>query len=279
MSSIDFQKLLFLWCQEPDVQAHYDFIPYRFGALSFTSDADRRKLVERGYLADDHKNWALEESGRSAILRDTELRGQARAFSARCPKLRGDALVALSYRRYPWFATRSEITDRILAGDEATRARIDRVRSKAGEPGVVTVGYEGRSFESYLTLLLKSGVTVLCDVRRNPISRRYGFSKSALARGCENIGVRYEHIPELGIPSSERQGLDTQADYDALFELYERTSLPLQGPSLALIQSLVEGGNRVALTCFEELPEQCHRHCVAEALERAHGPAYSALHL
>ena len=40
---LDFQKLLFLYCQEPSTgEAPYDFVPYKFGAFSFTSYADRR---------------------------------------------------------------------------------------------------------------------------------------------------------------------------------------------------------------------------------------------
>ncbi len=278
VGKLDYQKLLFLWCQELASETNYDFLPYKFGAFSFTSHADRTKLIERGYLDNDDKSWVITDTGRLAIAHDA-VRGQARTYVARATKLRGDALVALSYRRYPWYATRSEMAARVLAGDDDTLARIEGLKPKPGAPGVVTLGYEGRSFEAYLTLLLKSGVTILCDVRRNPISRRYGFSKSALARGCENIGIGYEHLPELGIASSERQGLDTQADYDALFETYERTSLPRQGVALARISALVQEGHRVALTCFEELPEQCHRHCVAEALERAHGATYAPLHL
>ena len=43
---MDFQKLLFLYCHEEE-PAPYEFVPYKFGAFSFTSYADRRKLVER----------------------------------------------------------------------------------------------------------------------------------------------------------------------------------------------------------------------------------------
>jgi len=35
----------------------------------------------------------------------------------------------------------------------------------------------------------------------------------------------------------------------------------------------------VALTCFERLPQQCHRHCVAEALEHLGGAKLKAHHL
>ena len=120
---------------------------------------------------------------------------------------------------------------------------------------------------------------MLCDVRRNPLSRKYGFSKGTLAKGCEGVGVRYEHLPELGIPSDQRRGLETQADYDELFAEYERTSLPHQNQALATIAHWVRAGERVALTCYELLPEQCHRHCVAEALESSFGKGFAAQHL
>jgi hypothetical protein len=39
---VDFQKLLFLYCEEPTSGRPYDFVPYKFGPFSFTSYADRR---------------------------------------------------------------------------------------------------------------------------------------------------------------------------------------------------------------------------------------------
>lgn len=48
---------------------------------------------------------------------------------------------------------------------------------------------------------------------------------------------------------------------------------------LTKIREWIDGGERVALTCFEHLPHQCHRHCVAEALEARFGKDFSATHL
>ena len=45
-----------------------------------------------------------------------------------------------------------------------------------------SIGYEGRTPEEFLDLLRKAGVTLVCDVRRNPISRKRGFSKGTLSR-------------------------------------------------------------------------------------------------
>jgi uncharacterized protein (DUF488 family) len=93
------------------------------------------------------------------------------------------------------------------------------------------------------------------------------------------VGIRYEHLPELGINSEERRDLKTQADYDALFAEYERKTLPKQAEALAGIRTWVKQGERVALTCFELLPHQCHRHCVAEALAHNSGKDLVAVHL
>jgi len=146
-------------------------------------------------------------------------------------------------------------------------------------PTLYTIGYEGRTLDNYLTILLNNGVTTLCDVRRNPISRKPGFSRRALARGCEGVGIRYEHLPELGIASERRRGLRTQSDYDALFADYERTWLPLQEGALRTIHGWIADGERVALTCYENTPDRCHRHCVADALAHAHCHGLTIRHL
>jgi uncharacterized protein (DUF488 family) len=275
--NLDFQKLLFLYCQDVAAESPYEFVPYRFGAFSFTSYADRRKLVERGFLASDEQKWQLTDAGRKAIGRTQDL--LVTAFARKVGKMRGEALVAETYRRFPYYATRSEIAERVLRGDVTALHHIEAARPSAESAPVMTIGYEGRTIERYLNELLRSRVTLLCDVRRNPISRKYGFSKTTLAKGCEGVGIRYEHVPELGIASDQRHNLETQADYDALFAEYERESLPKQAVTLARIAAWVHAGERIALTCYELLPVQCHRHCVAETLENDFGKRFAAKHL
>lgn len=277
--NLDFQKLLFVHCQQAGEAAAYEFVPYKFGAFSFTSYADRRKLMERGLIEDDEQHWKLTEAGRKAIKSTRATTTLLATFAQQHGTLRGDALVADTYRRFPYYATRSEIADRVLAGDTASLRRIAAARPARSPAGMATIGYEGRSLENYLNELLRSGVTLLCDVRRNPISRKYGFSKGTLAKGCEGVGIRYAHLPELGIASDKRQHLEEQADYDLLFKDYEKHALPKQSPALETIRAWVAAGERVALTCYERAPGQCHRHCVAEALEEKFGVAFAASHL
>ncbi len=277
VANTDFQKLLFLYAQEWETEPSYEFVPYQFGGFSFTSYADKRRLIEQDLLVADEQHWTLTAAGRAAA--QSPAASRLSRFAQAVAGKRGDTLIAEVYRRHPWYATRSKIAERVLP-HAADRAAIAAARPAPQGPGLVTIGYEGRSLENYLNALLRDSVTLLCDVRRNPLSRKYGFSKSTLSKACEGVGIRYEHLPELGIASEERRELNDQADYDALFAVYERDSLPQQTAALAKIRGWIErDGQRVALTCFEAQPCQCHRHCVAEALERLGGSRLVPHHL
>lgn len=265
LGSTDFQKLLWLYCQAIE-RPIYEFVPYKYGGFSFTSYADKRKLIAQGLLANTDHEWQLTELGHAAVKPMRVMRQQASQFAQRHAHLRGEALIAYTYRRCPWLATRSEIAIHVLHNDLISLNAIHQAKPTKNSPGIWTVGYEGLSVEAYLNKLLLNDISVLCDVRRNPLSRKYGFSKKELARNCERLGIRYHHLPELGIDSADRANLNSQSDYDALFALYKQRDLPHQTDALHIIQSWVLNGDRVALTCYELLPHQCHRHCVAEAV-------------
>ncbi len=279
MGKLDFQKLLFLYTQEVEKVPSYEFIPYHYGAFSYTSYADKNRLIARGFLQDEEKHWRLTDSvARESVW--SQVTGQDMdAFVARYKFLRGDDLVAQSYRKYPYYAINSKMADRILSNDAQALRAIQEAKPSPFMPGLCTIGYEGKSLENYINRLITGGVNLLCDVRRNPLSRKYGFSKATLSRACEGVGIRYEHLPELGIASEERRNLKTQADYDALFSVYDRRCLPIQSDALQTIQSWVNSGYRVALTCYEQHHEQCHRSRVARALEMRAGADMTTLHL
>lgn len=274
----DFQKLLLLYTHDWQTEPSYEFVPYHFGGFSFTSYADKRRLIERGLLIEHESQWELSATGRQAARRERPLVEHTLRFAAANP-LRGDELIADVYRRHPYYATRSKVANRVLPA-KADRERVAAARPTPLGPGLLTIGYEGKSLENYLNQLLRASVTVLCDVRRNPLSRKYGFAKSTLRQACDGVGIRYEHLPELGIASEERRDLKVQADYDSLFAIYERDNLPKQTAALAKIRAWIEHEHeRVALTCYEAEPCQCHRHCVAEALERLGVGALIPYHL
>jgi uncharacterized protein (DUF488 family) len=279
LNRLDFQKLLFMFCQEQGPAPSYEFVPYRYGGFSFTSYADMRRLIDQGLLADEEHLWKLTPAGQRAAAVAPTVRHKFTAFVRQHEKLRGDALVAEAYRRYPYYAIRSEMAENLFRKDKHSMAAVLAARPPQGRAGICTIGYEGRSLESYLNCLIVTGVSLLCDVRRNPLSRKYGFSRKTLIQACEGVGIRYEHLPELGVASEERRGLNSQAAYDSLFRTYRRETLLNQRKALAQIREWVGQGKRVALTCFEAQPLQCHRHCIAEALQEQFGEGLAPTHL
>ena len=62
--------------------------------------------------------------------------------------------------------------------------------------------------------------------------------------------------------------MNTQRDYDILFERYEQTTLRNNWKYLLDVREIISQYNRVCLTCFEKDPKQCHRTRVARALMR-----------
>ncbi|MGH2622635.1 MAG: DUF488 family protein, partial [Sphingobacterium sp.] len=134
-----------------------------------------------------------------------------------------NTLIKHTYKNYPFWAIKSLILDNILDSEEIKVVNDSKPTSNSII--LFTIGYEGVSLESYLLKLIKNGVKVLVDVRRNPLSMKFGFSKTLLKKYCSAVDIEYIHIPEVGIESESRKSLNSQADYDKLFENYKKTNL------------------------------------------------------
>lgn len=170
--------------------------------------------------------------------------------------------------------------DQSILNDSATHVAeecaIQSVRDNS--PALFTIGYEGRSLEKYLRLLLEQNVSVLCDVRKNAFSMKFGFSKHQLKPACEAVGMRYEHIPDLGIESELRKGI-AAADKSELFRDYAERTLPAHMDAVNEVLRLFRGSERVALTCFEADQCDCHRGCLSVLLEKLGRGEVQAVHL
>ena len=173
-------------------------------------------------------------------------------------------LIRFTYQKYPYYAINSSIAQDLLTKTELKIVEQQRVYKS--EQQLFSIGYEGISLETYINKLIQNDVHVLCDVRKNAFSQKYGFSKNQLQKACEGVGIQYIHIPELGIESDKRQTLKSQKDYDALFEMYEQTTLKEKKEYIIKIQDLIEKEKRVALTCFEKDPLQYHRTRIIKVL-------------
>ncbi len=263
LRNTDMEKLLFLYCAESG-EHYYDFFPHKFGCFSFLSYQDKRVLTRQGFLDDVDSFKLKRRHGYLASLRADE-RQHVEGFARRTKKLRGTNLIRNVYVNFPYYAIRSEIKETILSEKELRE--VERAKDPDNAVCLMTIGYEGLTIDSYINKLINNNVVLVIDVRRNPLSMKYGFSKTHFRGYLERAGIRYEHIPALGIESSQRKNLVTAEDYKSLFRKYASTSLPRCEKELQLVTSLVEKHRRVALTCFEANSQSCHRHTITEFLQ------------
>lgn len=263
LEKIRLQKLLFLFSQK-QVKPEYEFIPYKYGCYSYSANADLTTMVTKNQLSETNSSFIKVEKIPCLRLLKPEDQTKLKGIVSLYGKMNSDALMKHTYKNFPYWAINSVKAESILSADEFEAVQSQKNKSK--NIVLFTIGYEGSSLEGYLNRLLKNGVKVLIDVRNNPLSMKYGFSKTLLKRYCESIGITYMHFPEVGIQSDKRQELNTQADYDMLFKQYRNDNLSKTKDSQSNILNILMTHKKIALTCFEADVCQCHRKHLAEAI-------------
>lgn len=263
LPKISLQKLLFLF-SERQSDPEYRFVPYYYGCYSFSANADLTTMVRKGYLAEDFDNFKvickqdficeLKESDRK-VLR--QLKKEFADFSPL-------ALMKLTYHDYPYYAINS-IKAKEIVGEEQYSSILN-AKPVGKDIILFTIGYEGISLEEYFNRLIKNDVKVLVDVRNNPLSMKFGFSKKKLETFCSALNIEYLHIPEVGIQSSQRKNLVSQNEYDVLFDRYKHHTLTNTLSHQTRLLTLLKDKKRIALTCFEANICQCHRLHLAQAV-------------
>jgi uncharacterized protein (DUF488 family) len=276
IDKISLQKLLFLFTKR-QTKAEYDFIPHLFGCYSYSAVADLTAMVNKEILSESKSHYTkVDTTDYLNILKETD-RKLLQEIKSNYGKMTTDALMKYTYLYFPYWAINSKKAKEILSTEQFEK--VNNSRPKGDKTVLFTIGYEGISLEEYLNRLLKNDVKILVDVRSNPLSMKYGFSKSQLQRYCENLGIRYVHFPEVGIQSEQRQELNTQADYDKLFAIYRQSYLTKTTVLQEKILNLLKENKRIALTCFEANINQCHRKHLAEAIESLPSFEYEVKHI
>lgn len=272
----DCQKLLFLFCKTTE-RNHYDFFPYQYGGFSFLSYRDKATLTGMGLLADTEDFQLGATVAYLPQLDRANDRAQLLAFTSEFADCRGNSLIREAYLRFPRYASRSTILARVL-----TRQEIARVKpwwSDDEAPCLFTIGYQDRSIDAYLDLLIAHNVRALVDVRDSPRSMKYGFSQARLRHYATSAGLQYYHLPGLGVPRHLRADLAGPEDYRQLFDRYTDDILPKRGDDLHQLRSVLARNSRVALTCFEKDPSACHRHCISDHMAATSGRQLDVTHL
>lgn len=276
LEKIRLQKLLFLLSRQ-QTKPDYDFVPYKYGCYSFSANADLTAMVKNGMLteteSDFKKNDAVDYFG---MLKQADQK-HILEIQNRYGKMNAAALMKHTYINFPFWATKSLKASEIL--DEMAYSKVLNTVPIFDETILYTIGYEGISLEGYLLKLLRNDVKVLVDVRRNPLSMKFGFSKTLLQRYCNALDIEYIHYPDVGIQSEERQELNCQADYDKLFDHYKSDNLSRTQETQHKILELLQSKKRIALTCFEANICQCHRKHLADAISHHPDFAYEVKHI
>lgn len=131
---------------------------------------------------------------------------------------------------------------------------------------VYTIGYEGTDIERFIQTLKIVGVRVVADVRAVALSRKKGFSKTALKARLEMEGISYLHFNDLGDPKDGREAA-RMGKYDKFRKIYSKH---LSGrdaqTALATLRVTVKNA-ATCLLCFERDPMVCHRSIVAQKLQ------------
>lgn len=256
-STLQIMKWAFLLSHETSShggKTFYQFIPYLYGPYSFTLNQETDSLIRNGFLEKGKNNcWSLTDLGKKLdVILPRNVTQDIQYVATEYGNLSNQELIDLVYDKYSWFTVNSNLPGR------------RKKKRPVAEKAIYTAGYEGKTVDEFLNLLMESGISQLIDVRFNPISRRYGFHKSTLARLCNSLGIDYKHLPELGIPGSERDDLNSSAKYTSLFNNY-RSNLPSREDALLDVTSLLKSKPSV-LVCMEADPKFCHRNVLAQYL-------------
>lgn len=128
------------------------------------------------------------------------------------------------------------------------------------------IGYEGTDIDRFVATLKAVDVQVLADVRALALSRKHGFSKTALRARMVAEGIEYVHFSALGDPKPGREAARA-GRYDEFRQIYA------QHLTCATARVALDGLGELAasrstcLLCFEREPSNCHRSIVAYRLK------------
>lgn len=263
MDKLRLQKLLFLLSQEQS-DPSYHFVPYKFGCFSFQATADLSTMCKFDLIKEHEKEWELNDNSNFVEKLVEEDKIRLRELSANFGSIKTDDLIRYTYVNYPFYAIKSVIADKYLTKEMQKKAKETYIADS--HTTLFTNGYEGKSLEEFLNLLICNNISVLCDVRKNAFSMKFGFSKNQLKNACDNLGITYNHVPDLGIESRDRKNLETEEDYRILFKQYNNTVIARTKDLQKELITLIKKTHKIALMCFEKLPSMCHRSHLAAAI-------------
>jgi uncharacterized protein (DUF488 family) len=136
----------------------------------------------------------------------------------------------------------------------------------SGMSVLYTIGYEGTDIDRFVSTLKAVGIKVLADVRAVAVSRKKGFSKTALRERLASEGIAYAHFVELGDPKTGRDAARA-GRYEDFRRVYSRRLNAAKARVALTVLNETIQHSTVCLLCFERDPTHCHRKMIADRLK------------
>jgi len=128
-----------------------------------------------------------------------------------------------------------------------------------------TLGYQGVDIDNFIDFLIQNKIEVLIDVRKNPISRKKGFSKKSLSEKVTKEGIEYVHFPELGSKKDLRNEYKQTNDWNK-FSIEYLNYLNSKNFEIQELEKIILK-NSCCLMCFEADYNFCHRSLISNHIE------------
>ena len=147
--------------------------------------------------------------------------------------------------------------------------RSDHPQTSPPQPTAIwTIGHSTRTIEEFVRILCHYQIEILVDVRHFPGSRRLPhFNMVALREALTTVGIRYEHLVELGGRRPARPDSHNLAWRNASFRGYAdymETAAFRDGIERLLATAST---GRTAIMCSEAVWWRCHRSMIADFLK------------
>ena len=265
ITKLSLQKILFLFSKK-QTNPVFDFVPYKQGCFSFQANKDL-SVLETHYqqIENYNKKWRLKENHNYFADLTPEDKKNLVEILERFLVQDEANLINYTYQNYPYFAIHS-LREVALKQKNIIDKEKKNIQQQT-EKKIFSIGYEAISIDGYLNKLIKNNIHLLCDVRCNAFSMKYGFSKKQLLEKCKALNITYCHLSELGIESKSRKDIITKEDYANLFKQY-KASLNSKKELIQKVVDFFHQYKRIALTCFEKKHTDCHRSRLSDYLAK-----------
>ena len=129
-----------------------------------------------------------------------------------------------------------------------------------------TIGFAGKSAETFFTSLAKHGAKKVIDIRLSNVSQLAGFTKKNDLKYFLKViaNIEYEYVPLL---AATKELMDGYRHGKIPWEEYEVTYLALLEERQVEKLLKPEDFDKGCLLCSEEKPDHCHRRLAAEWLK------------